>query len=66
MVDKEDIRVRDRDREGCRIDREILRKARVIAAHEGRGISEVIERLLRGPIERRYAQVAAELGGEGG
>lgn len=62
-------RTTDADRTGCRIDKEIVRKARAIAALEDLGISEVIERDLRAAIERRFAKAtnkaAAELGEAG-
>lgn len=61
------MKVTDKDREAARIDREIMRKARVIASIENRGVSEVIERELRSAINRRYAQAKerlADIGGE--
>ena len=58
--------IRDKNREACKLDATILRQARIIAAHEGKSISEVLERHLRGPIQRQYEKTAAEIGGEGG
>lgn len=61
-------KVTDKERETARIDGAILRKARIIASIENRGVSEVLERELRSAINRRYAQVQeriADIGGEG-
>lgn len=57
----------DKDREAARIDGDIMRKARVIASIENRGVSEVLERVLRAGINRQYAAAKnrlSELGGE--
>lgn len=60
--------VKTEDRETVRIDREIMRQVRLIAAVDELGVSEVLERDLRGAIQRRYAKAQerfAEHGGEG-
>ena len=64
-AETEITRVTDKDRTTCRIDTEIMRKVRIIAANENLGVSEAIERDLRKSVERRYAKLATDLGGEG-
>ena len=56
------------ERTACWIDKDIVRKAKEIAAREDSTISEVVERLLRSPILRRHDKLftPVELGESGG
>lgn len=69
MPTETEVPVTDKARGATRIDNEILRKARTVAALEGMGIAEVLERDLRPAIDKRYAKAttkaAAELGENG-
>ena len=58
----------DRDDVSVKLERAIVNKARLIAAHEGipGGIAELLSEILRGPIDKRYAKMVHDLDRAGG
>lgn len=54
------------ERATCWIDKDLVRKAKEIAAREDKSLSEVIERELAKPISRRHDRIFSptDLGGE--
>jgi hypothetical protein len=53
----------DRDDVSAKIDRSLVSKAKLLAAHRGVSAAEVISELLQAPLDRAYAQMLRELEG---
>jgi hypothetical protein len=56
----------ERDDVSIKIDRALVSKARLLAAHKGVSIAELISELLRGPLNQDYAKMLRELEKGGG
>ncbi|MBV8488488.1 MAG: hypothetical protein JO161_09435 [Planctomycetaceae bacterium] len=56
----------ERDDVSVKIDRALLDKARLVAAHRKVALAELVTELLRTPIERVYQQMVRELSGKEG
>jgi hypothetical protein len=50
-----------RDDVSAKIDRAVVGKAKMIATHEGISAAELLTEILRGPIDKRYAQMLRTL-----
>jgi hypothetical protein len=51
----------ERDDVTAKLDRALVAKAKLIAAHRGVPAAELLSELLRNPLNRAYAQMLAEL-----
>jgi hypothetical protein len=56
----------DRDDATTKMDRILLGKAHLIAKQRGVTVAELLSEMLRGPIEKAYAQLVRSLDQEGG
>jgi hypothetical protein len=54
----------ERDDVTVKLDRALVAKAKLIAAHRGSNVAELLSELLRAPIDRAYAQMVRELEAE--
>ncbi len=55
----------DRDDVSVKIDRSIVGKAKLIAAHRGTTTAALMSVILQGPIDKAYAQMIRELDSSG-
>jgi hypothetical protein len=55
----------DRDDVSAKIDRSLVSKAKLLAAHQGVSAAEVMSELLQAPLDRAYAQMLRELDSSG-
>ena len=51
----------DRDDVSVKIDRAVVSKARLIAAHQGITVAELLTTITRSPIDKAYMQMLREL-----
>jgi hypothetical protein len=56
----------DRDEATTRLDRTLIGKAKLIATHQGISVGELLSELVRGPLDRAYAQMLRDLEPKGG
>ena len=55
----------ERDDVAVKIDRVIVGKAKLVATHRGVPVAELLSELVRGPLDKAYAQMLRDLeGGE--
>lgn len=55
----------ERDDVSVKVDRVIVGKAKLIAAHRGVTLAELLSESLRSPIDKAYGQMLRELNAEG-
>jgi hypothetical protein len=53
----------ERDDVAVKVDRKIVGKAKMISAHEGIPVAQILSEILRDPIDKRYAKMLRELEG---
>lgn len=54
----------DRDDVAVKLDRRIVDRARVVAAHKKTSLVELLSDMLKAPVDRAYTQMAKELQAE--
>lgn len=55
-----------RDDVAVKIDRAVVSKAKLIAAHRGKSVAQLLSEILAAPIDRQYAEMIRELEGRQG
>jgi hypothetical protein len=51
----------ERDDVSVKLDRAVVGKARAVATHEGTTLAEFLTEMVRGQVDRKYAQMLREL-----
>jgi hypothetical protein len=54
-------KVSGRDDVAVKVDRVIVNKARMVAAHRGISVAEILSEILRGPVDKAYVQMIRAL-----